>query len=98
MNDISDYSLADIKQFLIDYQEAKKLEPKNWMIGIPSVGVKMYEKACLEKKKIDVFIQAYNNALNGSVEEQLQFVKEMSPVLDDFYGKQKSNSNVNNKR
>ena len=41
--------------------------------------------------KRTVFEKEYNKAKNGSVEEQNEFIRQMTPVLDDFYSsKEKS--------
>lgn len=60
------------------------------MVRVPIFGTKMYEKSVLEKNKVDYFIKAYNNALNGTKEDQIKLVKQMTPILDDFYGNKKN--------
>ena len=35
--------------------------------------------------KITFLENAYNDAINGSIEQQNKFISEMTPVLDDFY-------------
>lgn len=86
------YSLEDIKKFISDYREDQSVKQNDWMINIPLVGKKIYEKAALEEQKRCVFERAYENALNGSIEEQEEFIKQMTPVLDDFY----SNNEIEN--
>lgn len=98
MDNVDNYTLEDIEQFLIDYKENQRLEPKDWMVRVPIFGTKMYEKAVLEKNKVDYFIKAYNNALNSTKKEQMELVKKMTPILDDFYGSKKENSNGSNKK
>ena len=85
------YTMEDIAQFLIDYKECNKYNSKEWLINIPIIGGKLYEKAALENMKRTVFEKEYNKAKNGSVEEQNEFIRQMTPVLDDFYSsKEKS--------
>ncbi len=93
-----DYTLDDIKQFLIDYQESKKSYFNEWIIDIPFVGKKMYKRALLERQKVEFFTNAYNTALMGTKEEQMELIRKMTPVLDDFYDVEKTNLNEGNKR
>ena len=79
------YTMEDIAQFLIDYKECNKYNSKEWLIKIPIFGGKLYEKVILENMKRTFLENAYNDAINGSVERQNKFISEMTPVLDDFY-------------
>lgn len=79
------YTMEDITQFLIDYKECNKYNSKEWLINIPIIGGKLYEKVILENMKRTFLENAYNEAINGSIEKQNQFIMEMTPVLDDFY-------------
>ena len=79
------YTMEDIAQFLIDYKECNKYNSKEWLINIPIIGGKLYEKVILENMKRTFLENAYNDAINGSVEQQNKFISEMTPVLDDFY-------------
>ena len=38
------YTMEDIAKFLIDYKECNKYNSKEWLINIPIVGGKLYEK------------------------------------------------------
>ena len=49
------YTLEDIANFIADYKESQGTEPKSWMIRVPIVGRKMYQKAAFESQKTDVF-------------------------------------------
>ncbi len=98
MNGINGYTLDNIKQFLIDYQESKKLYFNEWIIDIPFVGKKMYKRALLERQKVEIFTKAYNATLVGTKEEQMELIRKMTPVLDDFYDIEKTNLNEGNKR
>ena len=87
----SNYTMDDIAKFIEDYNESNKYSSREWVINIPVVGRKLYEKAALENMKRTVFEKEYNKAKNGSVEEQNEFIRQMTPVLDDFYSsKEKS--------
>ena len=79
------YTMEDIAQFLIDYKESNKYNSKEWLINIPIIGGKLYEKVILENMKRTFLENAYNDAINGSIEQQNKFISEMTPVLDDFY-------------
>ena len=79
------YTMEDIAQFLIDYKECNKDNSKDWLINIPIIGGKLYEKVILENMKRTFLENAYNDAINGSIEQQNKFISEMTPVLDDFY-------------
>ena len=79
------YTMEDITQFLIDYKECNKYNSKEWLINIPIIGGKLYEKVILENMKRTFLENAYNDAINGSIEQQNKFINEMTPVLDDFY-------------
>ena len=79
------YTMEDIAQFLIDYKECNKYNSKEWLINIPIIGSKLYEKVILENMKRTFLENAYNDAINGSIEQQNKFISEMTPVLDDYY-------------
>jgi len=79
------YTMEDIAQFLIDYKECNKYNSKEWLINIPIIGGKLYEKVILENMKRTFLENAYNEAINGSIEQQNKFISEMTPVLNDFY-------------
>ena len=66
----SNYTMDDIAKFIADYNESNKYSSREWVINIPVVGRKLYEKAALENMKRTVFEKEYNKAKNGSVEEQ----------------------------
>ena len=85
------YTMEDIAQFLIDYKECNKYNSKEWLINIPIIGGKLYEKVILENMKRTFLENAYNDAINGSVEQQNKFISEMTPVLDDFYSSKEKN-------
>lgn len=80
------YTLDDIAQFLEDYKQSEIIKPKEWMVGIPLVGSKLYERLVLEHRKREVFLKAYQKVVNGSRNEQIEFIKKMTPILDDYYG------------
>lgn len=84
------YTLEDIANFIADYKESQGTEPKNWMLSVPIVGRKMYQKAAFESLKTDVFEQAYNKAKKGSIKEQESFINQMTPILNDFYSKKEA--------
>lgn len=86
------YTMADIEKFISDYKQVCGLQPKSWMIGIPLIGRKMYQNATLENQKRVFFEEAYNKAINSSIEEQREFITKMAPILDDFYGYQSKDS------
>ena len=87
----SNYTMEDIGNFLVDYRNAQGLEPNDLMLNIPLVGKKFYERAFLEDQK-RVFFEKYNQeALQGSIEEQQEFIEKISPLLDYFYGVKKEN-------
>ena len=52
----------------------------------------MYEKAYLEEVKRDFFEKKYYEILNATLEEQQDFIKQMTPVLNDFYVEAENNS------
>ena len=87
------YTMEDIAQFLIDYKECNKYNSKEWLINIPIIGGKLYEKVILENMKRTFLENAYNDAINGSIEQQNKFISEMTPVLDDFYANKEKNKN-----
>lgn len=85
------YTMEDIAQFLIDYNECNKYNSKEWLVNIPIVGSKLYEKTVLENSKREFFERKYNEALTATEKEQIEFIKQMTPILDDFYSnKEKS--------
>ena len=83
------YTLEDIEKFIKDYKKTQGPKPNDLMLSIPLVGQKAYEKAILEQYKRDFIEQQYEKAKNGSLEEQEDFIGEMTPILDDFYSKNK---------
>ena len=81
--------MEDVGNFLVDYRNAQGLEPNDLMLNIPLVGKKIYERAFLEDQKRVFFEKKYQEALEGSIEEQQEFIEKISPLLDDFYGVKK---------
>ncbi len=93
----SNYTMDDIAQFIADYKESNIYNSKEWMINIPIIGSKLYERVTLENMKRTIFESEYNKAKNGSINQQNKFISEMTPVLDDFYNKQKRKMKENKK-
>ena len=89
--------MDDIAQFIADYKESNIYNSKEWMINIPIIGSKLYERVTLENMKRTIFESEYNKAKNGSINQQNKFISEMTPVLDDFYNKQKRKMKENKK-
>ena len=87
----SNYTMEDVGNFLVDYRNAQGLEPNDLMLNIPLVGKKFYERAFLEDQKRVFFEKKYQEALQGSIEEQQEFIEKISPLLDYFYGVKKEN-------
>ena len=85
----NNYTMEDIEKFLADYRNVQGVKPKDSMLNIPLIGNKIYEKAVLENDKRIFFEQKYQQVLNGSPEEQKEFIEKMTPILDDFYGVKK---------
>ncbi len=86
------YTMDDIEKFIKDYKLSQQSKSKDWMLSLPIVGKRMYEKAYLEETKRDFFEKKYDEMLNASLEEQQDFIKQMSPVLDEFYNEAGNNS------
>ena len=89
--------MDDIAQFIIDYKESNIYNSKEWVINIPIIGGKLYERVTLENMKRTILEREYNKAKNGSIDQQNKFINEMTPVLDDFYNKQKRKMKENKK-
>ena len=79
------YTLEDIGSFIIDYKIVQGPKPSAWMVSIPVIGKRMYQKAALESHKREMFERAYFKALQATPKEQAEFIKQMTPILDDFY-------------
>lgn len=79
------YTMEDIANFLIDYRKCQMVQPIGIMTSIPVVGTKLYQKASLEDQKRNFFETRYKEVLNGTEEEQKEFISKMAPVLDEFY-------------
>ena len=87
---MSKYTMEDIDTFLFDYFGSQNIEAGDWMLNIPFIGDKLYEKTFLENIKRKKFDELYEKALNGTAEEQEDFIEKMTPVLDDYYKTKKS--------
>ena len=87
---MSKYTMEDIDTFLNDYFGLVYPEAEDWMLSIPVVGKKAYERTYLENIKRKKFDELYEKALNGTAEEQEDFIEKMTPVLDDYYKNKKS--------
>lgn len=85
----NNYTMEDIEKFLVDYRNSQGVKLKDAILNIPLIGNSIYEKAVLENDKRNFFEQKYQQVLNGSPEEQKDFIGKMSPILDDFYGVKK---------
>jgi hypothetical protein len=81
------YTMVDIGNFVVDYKNDLIINPNTVLAMIPVVGPRLYERLALARKKRDVFEKAYFKALNGTQEEQENFIAKMTPVLDDYYSK-----------
>lgn len=85
------YTMDDIEKFIKDYRLSQQAKPKDWMLSLPIVGKKMYEKAYLEEAKRDFFEKKYYEMLNASLEEQQDFINQMTPILNEFYAEEENN-------
>lgn len=81
----NNYTMNDIAQFIVDYKKSNKYDSKEWLVNIPVVGSRLYEKVALENMKITIFEKEYDKAKNDNIEQQNKFISKMAPVLDDFY-------------
>ena len=84
--------MDDIEKFIKDYKNSQQTKPKDWLLSIPIVGRKMYEKAYLEDAKRNFFEKKYYEMLNASLEEQQDFINQMTPILNEFSAKEENNS------
>lgn len=85
----NEYTMQDIKKFLIDYRNTLTAKPKGIMAVIPILGSKMTEKAAIEEQKRLFFEKEYNKVIKEGMDRQKRFILQMTPVLDDFYSKNK---------
>ena len=84
----SKYNMSDMGKFVVDYNSRLFIRPKSWMMFIPFVGRKMYQKASLEEHKRERFERELYLAANELI-DQKKYIEEMTPVLESFYSKQK---------
>ena len=49
------YSMEDIRIFLDEYKSTQEPKPADWMLSVPLVGRRMYEKAVLQEHRINYF-------------------------------------------
>ena len=83
---MSKYTMEDLKQFVTEYDNSQVFEPNDIMFNIPFIGSKVYERAFIERHKRNTFLKKYEEALNGSIEEQEELLDKMEPVMDDWFG------------
>ena len=88
------YTLEDIGSFIVDYKIVQGPKPSAWMVSIPVIGKRMYQKAALENHKREMFERAYFKALQATPEEQEKYIQQMTPVLDDFYSDKMNNASL----
>lgn len=91
------YTLEDIEKFIVDYKNSLVTGPKDWVVSIPVIGRKIYQRAALEQQKRKIFENHLMEAKNGSIEEQKKFIEQMTPVLDNFYSNSKENTGTKRK-
>ena len=86
-----EYTMYDIKKFLIDYRNSLTAKPKGIVAAIPIVGTRMTQTAALEEQKRVFFEKEYNKVIKEGIERQKRFILQMTPVLNDFYSEKKDN-------
>ena len=82
------YNMSDMGKFVADYNSRLFVRPKSWMMFIPFVGRKMYQKASLEEHKRERFERELYLAANELI-DQKKYIEEMTPVLELFYSNKK---------
>lgn len=86
------YTLEDIGSFIVDYRIAQWHNPDSWIINIPIIGIRMYEKTLHKNLRCEKFERAYFKALQLTPEEQENYIEKMTPVLDKFYSDKMNNA------
>lgn len=78
---ISEFTLDDVRR-LINVMERKNIiKPKNYIVNIPFIGRKLYEKAWFEQKKINILKEQLEKAENGTETDRRRFIDELEPLL-----------------
>lgn len=78
---ILEFTLDDVRR-LINVMERKNIiKPKNYIVNIPFIGRKLYEKAWFEQKKINILKEQLEKVENGTETDRRRFIDELEPLL-----------------
>lgn len=81
------YTMEDIEEFIWEYSRSQGARPSDLMLSVPFIGRQLYEQAALADQKRSIFRRAYIKAIEGTPEEQQEFIEQMTPVLEEYYSK-----------
>ena len=76
---MENYTLEDIRNFILVYTASFTVDM------IPVLKKKDYRTYYFEKEKRDFFQREFNKKVNSSPEEQQEYIRNMTPVLDHYY-------------
>ncbi len=75
------FSLEDVKKLINKMEKKNIIKPREYLINIPFIGRNLYERAWLEKKKIEVLKEQLEKAENGTELDRQRFIDELEPLL-----------------
>ncbi len=78
---ISVFALDDVRKLINKMERKNIIKPKDYLINIPFIGRKLYEKAWLEQKKINILKEQLEKAENGTANDKQRFIDELEPLL-----------------
>ncbi len=77
----SKFTLDDVKKLIKQMERKNIIKPRDFVVNIPLIGRKLYEKAWLEQKKIDVLKEQLEKAENGTELDRQRFIDDLEPLL-----------------
>lgn len=78
---ISEFALDDVRKLINKMERKNIIKPKDYLINIPFIGRKLYEKARLEQMKINILKEQLEKAENGTEADRQRFIDELEPLL-----------------
>lgn len=77
----SKFTLDDVKKLIKQMERKNIIKPRDFVVNNPLIGRKLYEKAWLEQKKIDVLKEQLEKAENGTELDRQRFIDDLEPLL-----------------
>ncbi len=79
--EMTTFTLDDVRKLIRKMERKNIIKPKDYIVNIPFIGRKLYQKACAEEIKINVLKEQLEKAENGSELDRQRFIDDLEPLL-----------------